>query len=267
MPERARAAWDRIEALHVHVDGAVPQRRLRCGPRGPAPLRVGSARTPAHGRARLRSQACQRLHTDVNPHANIPRGTPPGWERWVTRGGLASEASAARERRGRGAAGRRAPASLTSGRASSLMGGMGGGRYSCSTRRRSGENDRLGSGGRSTTSRISWGGCRYPAVGRSRSPRAGPGARAGQARRSVKEEPRSTLNLEACRSRARYYSHHTAGTPAQHTSSSPRHAHRHASSAHACSSLDALKGHTRLLLVHHTALTCSVGSCRRGSVC
>ena len=61
----------------------------------------------------------------------------------------------------------REPASLTSGRASSLMGGMGGGRYICSTRRRSGEKDRLGSGGRSTTSRSSLGGVKYPCVGRS----------------------------------------------------------------------------------------------------
>ena len=51
-----------------------------------------------------------------------------------------------------------APASFSSGRASSLMGGSGGGRYSWSTMRRSGEKDRLGSGGTSTRSMICCGG-------------------------------------------------------------------------------------------------------------
>ena len=55
---------------------------------------------------------------------------------------------------------RLAPASLTSGRASSLIGGIGGGRSICRILRLSGEKDRLGSGGRSTMSRNSCGGVR-----------------------------------------------------------------------------------------------------------
>ena len=56
------------------------------------------------------------------------------------------------------------PASFNSGLASSLMGGMGEGLYSCSTFLLSGENDRFGSGGISTRSMISCGGFMYPVL-------------------------------------------------------------------------------------------------------
>ena len=60
--------------------------------------------------------------------------------------------------------GRVVPASFSSGLASSLMGGMGEGLYSCSTLLLSGENDRFGSGGISTRSMISCGGFMYPVL-------------------------------------------------------------------------------------------------------
>ncbi len=50
------------------------------------------------------------------------------------------------------------PASFSSGRANSLMGGLGGGRYICRTLVLSGENDKLGGEGASTISAISGGG-------------------------------------------------------------------------------------------------------------
>ena len=57
------------------------------------------------------------------------------------------------------------PASLSSGLASSLMGGSGDGLYSCRTLVLSGEKDKFGSGGMSTRSMISCGGVMYPVAG------------------------------------------------------------------------------------------------------